>query len=64
MRRAQDVRKQLLGIMDRYKHDILSCGTNYNRIRMAITSVRCLISLDDHDAHIAYTVISTTGILP
>ncbi|KAG7544372.1 hypothetical protein FFLO_03251 [Filobasidium floriforme] len=38
MRRAQDVRKQLLGIMDRYKHDILSCGTNYNRIRMAITS--------------------------
>jgi ATP-dependent RNA helicase DHX8/PRP22 len=25
MRRAQDVRKQLLGIMDRYKHDILSC---------------------------------------
>lgn len=38
MRRAQDVRKQLLGIMDRYKHDIVSCGTNYNRVRRAICS--------------------------
>jgi len=38
MRRAQDVRKQLLGIMDRYKHDILSCGRNYNRVRRAICS--------------------------
>lgn len=57
MRRAQDVRKQLLGIMDRYdlsstsqsvvlmpqslsryKHDILSCGKNYNRVRRAICS--------------------------
>ncbi|KIY73554.1 P-loop containing nucleoside triphosphate hydrolase protein [Cylindrobasidium torrendii FP15055 ss-10] len=38
MRRAQDVRKQLLGIMDRYKHDILSAGRDYNRVRMAICS--------------------------
>ncbi|KAK0456181.1 P-loop containing nucleoside triphosphate hydrolase protein [Armillaria borealis] len=38
MRRAQDVRKQLLGIMDRYKHDILSAGRDYNRVRMAIAS--------------------------
>ncbi|KAK0208633.1 P-loop containing nucleoside triphosphate hydrolase protein [Desarmillaria ectypa] len=38
MRRAQDVRKQLLGIMDRYKHDILSVGRDYNRVRMAIAS--------------------------
>jgi ATP-dependent RNA helicase DHX8/PRP22 len=38
MRRAQDVRKQLLGIMDRYKHDIISCGNNHNRVRMAICS--------------------------
>ena len=30
MRRAQDVRKQLLGIMERYKHDIVSCGKNYS----------------------------------
>jgi ATP-dependent RNA helicase DHX8/PRP22 len=38
MKRAQDVRKQLLGIMDRYKHDIISAGNNYNRVRMAICS--------------------------
>ena len=38
LRRAQDVRKQLLGIMDRYSHDIISCGKNYNRVRQAITS--------------------------
>ncbi|KAJ3183797.1 DEAH-box ATP-dependent RNA helicase prp22 [Geranomyces variabilis] len=36
LRRAQDVRKQLLGIMDRYKHDIVSCGRNYNKVRKAI----------------------------
>ncbi|KAF5323604.1 hypothetical protein D9611_005574 [Ephemerocybe angulata] len=38
MRRAQDVRKQLLGIMDRYKHDILSAGRDYNKVRKAICS--------------------------
>ncbi|KAK0481843.1 P-loop containing nucleoside triphosphate hydrolase protein [Armillaria novae-zelandiae] len=38
MRRAQDVRKQLLGIMDRYKHDILSAGRDYNTVRRAIAS--------------------------
>ncbi|CAE6475522.1 unnamed protein product [Rhizoctonia solani] len=38
MRRAQDVRKQLLGIMDRYKHDIISSGKDYNRVRRAICS--------------------------
>ncbi|KAE9409121.1 P-loop containing nucleoside triphosphate hydrolase protein [Gymnopus androsaceus JB14] len=38
MRRAQDVRKQLLGIMDRYKHDILSAGRDYNKVRRAICS--------------------------
>lgn len=55
MRRAQDVRKQLLGIMDRYvfvvyssqrstdlscsyKHDIVSAGKDYNRVRRAIAS--------------------------
>ncbi|TPX59462.1 hypothetical protein PhCBS80983_g02474 [Powellomyces hirtus] len=37
LRRAQDVRKQLMGIMDRYKHDIVSCGRNYNKVRMAIS---------------------------
>lgn len=29
---------ELIGIMDRYKHDLVSCGTNYNRVRMAICS--------------------------
>ncbi|EPQ31354.1 uncharacterized protein PFL1_00689 [Pseudozyma flocculosa PF-1] len=38
LRRAQDVRKQLLGIMDRYNHDIITCGKNYNRVRKAICS--------------------------
>ncbi|TFY78795.1 hypothetical protein EWM64_g5219 [Hericium alpestre] len=38
MRRAQDVRKQLLGIMDRYRHDIVSAGKDYNRVRRAICS--------------------------
>ena len=38
LRRAQDVRKQLVGIMDRYHHDILSCGSNYTRVRRAICS--------------------------
>ncbi len=38
MRRAQDVRKQLVGIMDRYKMDIVSAGRNYNKVRRAIVS--------------------------
>lgn len=38
LRRAQDVRKQLLGIMDRYKLDIMSAGKNYQKVRKAICS--------------------------
>lgn len=38
MRRAMDIRKQLLTIMDRHHLDVISCGKNYNLIRMAITS--------------------------
>lgn len=38
MKRAQDVRKQLLGIMDRYRNDIISCGGNYNLVRKAIAA--------------------------
>mmetsp|Transcript_33661 Transcript_33661/g.95228 ORF Transcript_33661/g.95228 Transcript_33661/m.95228 type:complete len:1172 (-) Transcript_33661:83-3598(-) len=38
LRRAQDVRKQLLQIMDRYKLDLVSAGKNWNKIRRAITS--------------------------
>ncbi|KAJ1657800.1 DEAH-box ATP-dependent RNA helicase prp22 [Dispira simplex] len=36
MRRALDIRKQLLGFMDRYKHDMVSCGKNYTQVRRAI----------------------------
>ena len=35
---SQDVRKQLLQIMDRYKLDLVSAGANFNRIRQAICS--------------------------
>ncbi|KAK9814683.1 hypothetical protein WJX72_009734 [[Myrmecia] bisecta] len=38
LRRAQDVRKQLMAIMDRYKLDLVSAGANFNRIRQAICS--------------------------
>ncbi len=38
LRRAQDVRKQILQIMDRHKLDIVSCGKNYNKVRKAICS--------------------------
>lgn len=36
MRRSQDIRKQLIGIMDRYHQDIVSCGKNYAKVRKAI----------------------------
>ena len=38
MRRAQDVRKQLITIMDRYKLDLVSAGSNWQKIQMAVTS--------------------------
>jgi len=38
LKRAQDVRKQLQSIMDRYKLPIDSAGKNWNRVRKAITS--------------------------
>lgn len=38
MKRAQDVRKQLVTIMDRYKLDIVSAGKNYKKICKAITA--------------------------
>ena len=34
----QDIRKQLLGIMDRHKLDIVSCGRNLERVQKAIYS--------------------------
>jgi ATP-dependent RNA helicase DHX8/PRP22 len=36
MRRGQDVRKQLVSILDRYKMDIVSAGRNYKKVQRAI----------------------------
>ncbi|KAI9765663.1 MAG: DEAH-box ATP-dependent RNA helicase prp22 [Geoglossum simile] len=36
MRRAQDVRQQLVSIMERYKHVIVSCGRNTMKVRQAL----------------------------
>ena len=38
MRRSQDVRQQLVSIMDRYKHQIVSCGRNTMKVRQALCS--------------------------
>lgn len=38
LKRAQDIRKQLITIMDRFKLDIVSAGGNYIKIRKAIVS--------------------------
>ena len=36
IRRAQDVRQQLLGIMNRYRHRIVSCGRDTMKVRQAL----------------------------
>ena len=36
MKRAQEVRKQLITIMDRYQFNIISCGRDYARICKSI----------------------------
>nr|KYP49486.1 putative pre-mRNA-splicing factor ATP-dependent RNA helicase [Cajanus cajan] len=38
LRRAQDVRKQLLTIMDKYKLDVVNAGKNFTKVRKAITA--------------------------
>lgn len=38
MRRAKDVRDQLVNIMQRYKHSITSCGRNTQKVRQALCS--------------------------
>lgn len=38
MKRAQDVRKQLVAILDRYRMDIVSAGKNFNKIRKCIVA--------------------------
>lgn len=36
LKRAQEVRKQLIGILDRFSLEIKSCGTDYNRLRKTL----------------------------
>lgn len=36
MKRAQDVRRQLIGIMDRYKQKLRSCGRDWDKVRLAL----------------------------
>lgn len=38
LKRAQDIRKQMLGIMDRHKLDVVSCGKNTAKVQRAICS--------------------------
>ena len=38
MRRAQEVRRQLVTIMRRFGHEIVTCGTKVDRIRRALCS--------------------------
>ena len=38
LKRAQDVRKQLLGIMDRHRLDVVSCGKSTTRVQKTICS--------------------------
>ncbi|KAK6166438.1 hypothetical protein SNE40_023128 [Patella caerulea] len=38
LKRAQDVRKQMLGIMDRHKLDVVTCGKHTARVQKAICS--------------------------
>lgn len=36
MQRALDIRKQLVGIMQRYRQPIISCGSDWNAVRQAV----------------------------
>jgi ATP-dependent RNA helicase DHX8/PRP22 len=38
MRRAKDVREQLVKIMERYKHSVVSCGRDTQKVRRALCS--------------------------
>ena len=38
MRHAQNVRTQLVGIMDRHKHEVVGVGRDRNRVRQVICS--------------------------
>jgi ATP-dependent RNA helicase DHX8/PRP22 len=36
MRRVQDIRQQLVSIMERYRHQVVSCGRNTTKVRQAL----------------------------
>ena len=38
LKRCQDIRKQLLGIMDRHRLDVVSCGKSTTRVQKAVCS--------------------------
>jgi len=38
LKRASDIRKQLLSIMDRHKLDVITCGANVSQVQKAIVS--------------------------
>ena len=38
LKRCQDIRKQMLGIMDRHKLDVVSCGKNAVKVQKAVLS--------------------------
>jgi ATP-dependent RNA helicase DHX8/PRP22 len=38
MRKAQDIRKQLATIMERYKQDIVSCGNDFQKVSQCIAA--------------------------
>ena len=38
LRRAQDIRQQMMGIMDRHKLDVVTCGKNTTKVQKAILS--------------------------
>jgi len=53
LKRAQDVRKQMLGIMDRHKLDVVSCGKNTVRVQKAICSgfFKCAAKKDPQEGY-------------
>lgn len=53
MKRAQDIRKQMLGIMDRHKLDVLSCGKNSVKVQKALCSgyFRAVCKRDPQDGY-------------
>ena len=61
MRRAQDVRKQLITLMDRHQMDVVSCGKNLNRVRQALVAgFFTKIAVKDTQTHDYKTLVGGT----